>query len=117
LQQRLQLQQHVLGEGVDRLASAVERQHQHAVRALLDLPVAEAQSIEASDHAGPSVRVWGALYDPGVVSSPSNRLPEGARGPASRGMACGRGRTPPDGADSGTELSPLPKVTGPGPKA
>src|SRR3546814_4086067 len=46
LEQRLQLDQHVLGEGVDRLAGAVEREHDDAVLALLGLPVAEAQRSE-----------------------------------------------------------------------
>src|SRR5690606_26215499 len=74
-EQGLEFDQHVLAEGVDRLAGAIERQHGNAVGALLDLPVAEAQSVQASNHAGPSVRVWVALYDPEGVAPQSNPAP------------------------------------------
>src|SRR5690606_32489806 len=62
LDQRLELDQHVLGKGVDRLAGAVEREYDDAVLALLGLPVAEAQSVEPCNHGEWSVTVpWGSL--------------------------------------------------------
>src|SRR3546814_5658484 len=64
LEQRLQLDQHVLGEGVDRLAGAVEREHDDAVLALLGLPVAEAQSVEPCNHGnGPLTRSEEHTYE------------------------------------------------------
>src|SRR3546814_10081867 len=73
LEQRLQLDQHVLGEGVDRLAGAVEREHDDAVLALLGLPVAEAQSVEPCNHGNGPLTCLGARYHPDDVRSASNR--------------------------------------------
>src|SRR5699024_8215872 len=81
--QAFELDQHVLAEGIDRLAFAVERQHQDAVFALLGFPVAEAQSVEACNHATPSVRVRGTPYHPEVVRPASN--PGAGRRKAARG--------------------------------
>src|SRR3546814_190520 len=67
LEQRLQLDQHVLGEGVDRLAGAVEREHDDAVLALLGLPVAEAQSVEPCNHGNGPLTCLGARYHPDDV--------------------------------------------------
>src|SRR5690606_4681625 len=104
LEQRFEFDQHVLAEGVDRLAGAIERQHGNAVGALLDLPVAEAQSVQASNHAGPSVRVWVALYDPEGVAPQSNPAP--ARPGANRLRALCRLPGAPSSGDRGGTSGP-----------
>src|SRR3546814_18287799 len=80
-----------LGEGVDRLAGAVEREHDDAVLALLGLPVAEAQSVEPCNHGNGPLTCLGARYHPDDVRSASNRR---LTRPFRAGMACGR--RPPD---------------------
>src|SRR3546814_6037184 len=82
LEQRLQLDQHVLGEGVDRLAGAVEREHDDAVLALLGLPVAEAQSVEPCNHGNGPLTCLGARYHPDDVRPASNRRLKRPSGPA-----------------------------------
>src|SRR3546814_9075757 len=72
-EQRLQLDQHVLGEGVDRLAGAVEREHEDAVLALPGLPEAEAQSVETCNHGNGSLTFLGARYHSDDVRTDSNR--------------------------------------------
>src|SRR5690606_27834554 len=93
LEQGLQLDQHVLGEGVDRLAGAVEREHDDAVLALLGLPVAEAQSVEPCNHGNGPIRCLGARYHPDDVRSASTRR---LKRPSGAGMACGRRVAAPD---------------------
>src|SRR3546814_8348704 len=82
-----------LGEGVDRLAGAVEREHDDAVLALLGLPVAEAQSVEPCNHGNGPLTCLGARYHPDDVRSASNRR---LKRPFRAGMACGRRTPAPD---------------------
>src|SRR3546814_11469363 len=73
LEQRLQPDQHVLGEGVYRLSGAVEREHDDAVLALLGLPVAEAPSVEPCNHPTGPLTCLGARYQPAHVRQASQR--------------------------------------------
>src|SRR3546814_6094169 len=82
-----------LGEGVDRLAGEVEREHDDAVLALLGLPVAEAQSVEPCNHGNGPLTCLGARYHPDDVRSASNRR---LKRPFRAGMACGRRTPAPD---------------------
>src|SRR5690606_39709557 len=91
-EQRLQLDQDVLGEGVDRLAGAVEGEHDDAVVALFGLPVAEAQSVEPCNHGNGPFTVPGGRYHPDDVRSAANRRLKRAVRPA---MACGTRRPGP----------------------
>ncbi len=67
LENGVQLQQDLLGQRIHRLAGAVQRQHDHAIVAGFGVPMLEAQSVQASDHAAPSDAVRGEGYHPGRV--------------------------------------------------
>ena len=72
LDQRTQFDQHVLRQGIHRLAGAIDRHDHDAVVARLDLPVRKAKSIEArgleaSSHKALSGGVWRSQYHPGAI--------------------------------------------------
>src|SRR3546814_18071030 len=94
-----------LGEGVDRLAGAVEREHDDAVLALLGLPVAEAQSVEPCNHGNGPLTCLGARYHPDDVRPASNRRLKRPSGPAWLVAGAPRPQMPHDDA---AELSFAP---------
>ena len=64
-------------QGEERLLVGLVLRHSPLYRLLREAQargwIGEVMSIEASEHAGPSVGVWRCLYDPEEVSPPSNR--------------------------------------------
>ena len=86
LQQPVQFDQDVLGEGVDGRSGAVEGQHQHAVLAGEGLPVLDAKTVErgntkvACHLRHHPFRYWVSRYHPDVVPPPSNHRRAGAIG-------------------------------------